>query len=152
MKTLDNGGHPFQVQFSERKIVAYNLKNGKKVLSTSGKGIVPKNHSSLIISRRKGEIIYIGEMIYSMNIDGEKIIKYVSDIGNSAVPYPYLVTDKRIYLMIEHPNYSKGRRIYLPNIPEILEDPYGVYYGHIKISKEFTHRSAPIKVIHPRVF
>ena len=48
--------------------------------------------------------IYIGSEIYSFTTGNGKenaIVKYISPIGNNDVPYPYAISGKYTYLMIE---------------------------------------------------
>ena len=74
---------------------------------------------------------------------GDEIVRYVSVMGNSAVPYPYAVGKKNTYLMIEG--------VFLPNgLVGRGEDPYHVYYD----AKGTVRASIPaipgIKRLHPR--
>ena len=88
--------------------------------------------NSILIKLSKHKYISIGWKVEEFKTEDE-IVKYVSPIGNSDVPYPYAIGTKYTYLMIEN--------IYIEN--EFLkiygnEDPYDVYYGflHDKKKKE----------------
>lgn len=48
-----------------------------------------------------GEYVFVGEDVFSFRVEpGDKIMRYVSDVGNSGVPYPYAVGYRRVYLMV----------------------------------------------------
>merc|ERR1712232_277922 len=77
--------------------------------------------NSILLQKAADTYIYLGEHIQSFKTSAE-IVKYVSPVGNSGVPYPFAVdTDNRFYLMIED--------VVLDNVPaEQHEDPYDYYY------------------------
>lgn len=62
------------------------------------------------------------ESIISFSLEtGEAVSKFVSPIGNSDVPYPYLVGTKNVYLLLE--------RVQLPiELMNMNDEPYSQYY------------------------
>jgi hypothetical protein len=46
--------------------------------------------------------LYIGKGVYSFKVDDdERVLTYQSPIGNNLVPYPYMITNKRVYFLME---------------------------------------------------
>jgi len=68
------------------------------------------------------------ESIISFSLEtGEAVSKFIAPIGNSDVPYPYLVGTKNVYLLLE--------RVQLPiELIDMNEEPYSQYYGHGEFS------------------
>lgn len=150
--TLDNGGTSFRVEIKDNQVNVYKrnhnleFEENEKVYSILiatynpqkvfvGKSPLTKmthfsdGHSSkfdgnsMLLYLGNLEYIHIGNMIYSFTANYE-IIKYVSEVGNSCVPYPYAV-DKYsyIYLMIEDVViYAKES--------QTMIDPYRWYYDN----------------------
>ena len=90
--------------------------------------------NSILICVSGNKYIYIGDKIYSFETDDGKdneIIKYISPVGNNDVPYPYAISEKNTYLMIEDVildnQYLNDARISSDN--EYKNDPYCLYYG-----------------------
>jgi hypothetical protein len=85
-------------------------------------GPVYKGNSILVETNKPMHYVYIGHDIYSFTTK-EKIIKYVSNIGNNMVPYPYAKTKTDTYLMLE-------KKI-IPN-KELIDptSPYTYYYAN----------------------
>lgn len=69
--------------------------------------------------------VFIGWKIYSF-VPPDKILKYVSPMGNSAVPYPYAVGQTNTYLMIADTYIPNSLLKAFDHPPE--HDPYTVYY------------------------
>ncbi len=82
------------------------------------------NGNSILIKVGLERYIYIGSEIYEFMTD-DIIVDYISEIGNSDVPYPYAVGGKNVYLMIEYVYFPK-------NICSDINDCYSIYYGHQK--------------------
>lgn len=83
-----------------------------------------KGIGNTILLEKDNQCIHIGnEGIFKFVVD-TKIVKFVSEIGNSDVPYPYAIDENdNYYLLIENTKLS--------NVPEEhKDDPYGYYYGH----------------------
>lgn len=69
--------------------------------------------------------VFVGWKIYEFTVYGGSIVKYVSEVGNSDVPYAYAVNSRgEIYLMTDE--------VVLRNVPEEFKnDPYRYYYDYI---------------------
>jgi hypothetical protein len=99
--------------------------------------------NSFLIQVADNKYIYICDEIYSFT-SYAPIIKYVSDMGNSNVPYPYAIdTDGNVYLMIEY-TIIMG----LPELHELYEDPYTYYYDRSHITKDIGCNREPV-TLHP---
>jgi len=150
-KIHDNGNTPFTVydDSKKKKVVVYRMDYddelkkyipGKKVLETSYKEIyVGKDplklggwHSSLVgntilLRATKEKFIYIGDYIYSFELEeGDEPVLYNSTMGNSDVPYPFLIGKKYTYLLLTV-NSKKGKE--LPGVLlneglDLKKDPY----------------------------
>lgn len=110
-ETLDNGGRPFRVEVSKNKVkvlvqeysdtdevTIYNecplvIENPAKVW------IGDEGSSILVQTKTRNKFIFIGDSVFTVEID-DVVIDYSSPIGNSAVPYPYAIGKKNVYLMI----------------------------------------------------
>ena len=58
--------------------------------------------NTILVNLESNRWLYICDKIYEFNLPkDEKIIKYISNMGNNNVPYPFLVTDKRTYFFCE---------------------------------------------------
>jgi len=135
----DNGSRPFKVEILNDKIVnIYNnyteqllftympekifIGRSPKIPTTeySG-GYGPEFDGNSILLKMTGlNYIYIGERIYEFTALAE-IIKYISVLGNSDVPYPWAIDDRgNHYLMIEN--------VILSDVPHNVTDTYHYYY------------------------
>jgi len=100
--------------------------------------------SSVLVNVADNKYVYICDEISSFT-SYAPIIKYVSDMGNSNVPYPYAIdADGNVYLMIEDTVI-----IGLPELhDELYEDPYGYYYDRSNITKDIGCNREPV-TLHP---
>ncbi len=132
---IDNGGISFIVHVNKQthdiqvfKTIFDNGRyiQGKSVLRIKymklwlGIGKTPKDKgNSIVFQVDADEYYYIGHKIGRFKLD-EPIIKLASPIGNSNVPYPFIVTKNYYCLLLENvciPKQSGGN------------DPYTIYYG-----------------------
>lgn len=82
------------------------------------------------LKHKRNTYIFIGPIIYSFSLLSprtERIISYQSPVGNSDVPYPYVVTNQHIYFLIEQDvadiqPYQTSQ--------EYMLDPYEYHYTH----------------------
>ena len=146
-----NGGVPFKVEIFENdgKIIIYKIndddvdQNGNYVYDTF-KTINKYEHvfvphdsvygydgNTILIEITKNKYMYIGKNIYVFKTN-EEITDYKSPMGNSDVPYPFAISKNYYYLLLEKIYYKK----------ELAkeQDPYGVYYGHIKKVQEIQEK------------
>ena len=101
----------------------YDLKKG------SGKG------NTVLLQTGKDKYTYIGDGIRSFTTkDGDVIQKYYSPVGNSAVPYPYAVGQKYVYLMLYN-QYESVEDF------DLTKDVYTQYYAHLDLDK-FKNKSS----------
>ncbi len=158
--TLDNGGAPFTVKVSSQKVKIYKnilrdddyswkkvgeklvltLKNPKKIFVGSdppgfyyNKTSRPREvGNSLLVNTVGNKYVYIGESVKQF-IANDTIKKYLSPVGNSAVPYPFAVGEKYTYLMIE------GKKMLNTDVDN---KPYEEFYDDKKIAKNL-----PMKIL-----
>lgn len=139
--THDNGGTAFAVDVHRYKIEVYRMfgeYSGGRVLQTKytkkwigdnllkdsnyqPKGRCPGN--SVLIEITPGNYIHVGsEVFYFKTRNQEPILKYVSPVGNSDVPYPYAIGKNYTYFMLDKetiPNYNLN----------LKQDAYSQFYG-----------------------
>jgi hypothetical protein len=119
----------------------YDLEKG------SGRG------NTILLQTGKDEYTYIGDGIRSFKTkDGDVIEKYYSPVGNNAVPYPYAVGQKYVYLMLDN-EYQPVEDF------DLTKDVYTQYYGwdkkdidsHIEKPKN-RNKKYRVKVLFKRYF
>lgn len=162
-KTTKNGNDIFAVYDYKDKVDIYKLDYdkkldnyiiGKKIKSFKYQKIfVGDNSLSLKNYVKKGQekgntilleitdkkYIYIGEVIKEFNLIGDDSIKkYVSPVGNSYLPYPYIVGTNYSYLMLENK--------YIPNnLLDLKKCVYDQYYKDENI--KVVAKSLKVKII-----
>lgn len=136
----DNGGRPFMVNISKinKNVEVYkqnknNNSYDKKVFGTHYKklflGNDPNNYSkqtngnSILLKISDYFYVYIGSMIYMFKTKEDEILRYVSPVGNSDVPYPYAVSKTKTYLMLDY-------KILNNSDLDMKKDPYSQYYRY----------------------
>ena len=175
-KIHDNGGRPFTVTVNERQkklsIVEhpYDFKTWQELPQKhfkdyafkqiwigddifhfgrdTGAGWDPKwKGNSILAQLSANRFLEIGREIFEFTlIPGDSPVAYSSYVGNSDVPYPYLVGKTHTYLMIED--------VVIPNeVLDLKKDAYEQYYG---FKEEYAHVAASAKklkkkVVHKRV-
>ncbi len=116
-ETIDNGRRPFIVSINSRTVDIYENRPyvrycvccttyrkvfiGDNDLNDSHynpKDYVPGN--SILVNHGSNEYIYIGHEIYSFKT-AEPITAYYSPISNNQVSYPYAVSEKSVYFMLD---------------------------------------------------
>jgi hypothetical protein len=121
----------------------YDLEKG------SGRG------NTILLQTGKDEYTYIGDGIRSFKTkDGDVIEKYYSPVGNNAVPYPYAVGKKYVYLMLDN-EYEPVEDF------DLTKDVYTQYYGwnldqkdtdsHFEKNKN-RHKKYRVKVLFKRYY
>ena len=119
---------PFKTFEYERAFVGFDPQEKKSWTRSWWHG---GNSVLLRLSSTKNKYVFIGESIYEFaTAAADEIVSFVSVMGNSAVPYPYAVSSRMTYLMID--------RTYIEN--ETLQrcsratgddkDPYERFYQH----------------------
>ena len=149
----DNGGRPFKVSITQNKFYIYKILEIKqikinnkvkwkdiyeenpiltskynKVFIGKDKNIKNSIGNSILFEIKKNTYIQVGRSVQLIETP-EPIIKYVSNIGNSDVVYPYAYTNNYVYLFLD--SYAT----YKNNI--VGTDPYMHYYQYLKNNKEY---------------
>ena len=149
--THDNGGRPFKVVISGKKVSVYEQPNWKDWQSETGKEYTklikafPKvkkifigkdtqlgsdfDGNSILLQLTSNKYVFIGGWIHEFVTPDDTIIAYYSKVGNSDVPYPVALGDKNAYFMLDL--WEKGvvpRDVFPPNTD--WEDAYMLFYGH----------------------
>lgn len=146
----DNGGRPFVVYDAKTKVIVYKqiyeysgdeykLIKSEKLFEIPYEKIFVGSKfdgnkylqngtyikgNSILLKLKNTKYMYIGHEIYTFDVEkDDEIIKYYSPNGNSDVPYPYAISQKYTYLMIEY--------VYLPNYIITIPAVYSFYYGQI---------------------
>ena len=146
--TLDNRRRPFRIDIIDNLIKIYKCYwenescNYKHILTYTPQtyfiGKSPKNNmtlysgcfgakfygNSFLLHLNDNKYIHIGANIYSFKAKN-KIIDYVSPVGNNDVPYPYAIDENnRIYLMIQDVILENGFDT------SKYDNPYDYYYAN----------------------
>ena len=116
-------------------IVAKEIFIGKKSPAGGYDGLKPSQAegNSILLGLGGNKYRFIGQDIYDFTtLEGDKIVKYYSDVGNSDVPYPYAVGEKYIYFGIEKVAAPIG-------FFDMKKDVYGqLYHGSDKRFEEYS--------------
>jgi len=129
---IDNDGYKFLKEYQPEKIFIGKSPLNRTTRFSGGHG--PNfDGNSILLKLSDDMYLFIGQNIFSFKTSSE-IVKYVSPVGNSDVPYPYAIdTNNNCYLMIES--------VVVSGIPAGFQDdddPYDYYYGNCRIdSKKF---------------
>ena len=136
--THNNGDRPYRVIIKDSKTIIINEHTNTKIITfiptkiwigeskltemtkfSCGYGDNFKGNSILLYVNNY--YVFIGHNIFSFQTEYE-IINYVSEVGNSDVPYPYAVDIKNNY-------YLMREEIMLPIPDEFSKNPYDYYYS-----------------------
>jgi hypothetical protein len=115
-------------------VVAKEVFIGKKSPAGGYDGLKPSQAegNSILLGLGGNKYRFIGQDIYDFTtFEGDKIVKYYSDVGNSDVPYPYAVGEKYIYFGIE----KVAAPIGFFNLKEDVYKQY--YYGSDKRFEDY---------------
>ena len=147
----DNGGRPFKVVIKNREVLVYkqlfdadiNYDNKPLMRFIPTKIFIGKSPinrmtkfslgygddfdgNSILLNLSDNKYVYIGSDIRSFKTRN-RIIKYVSPVGNNDVPYPYAIDSKgNIYLIVEGIILKNSRQ--LKSRMKDYDDPYSYYY------------------------
>ena len=92
-----------------------------------------KDIGNTILLKTDNTYVFIGDHVYQFKaIDGDTIVKYYSPVGNNAVPYPYAIGKKYIYLLGEKIAVEKS---YF-DFDEYADDIYGQYYYPLMVENK----------------
>ncbi len=129
---LDNGGISFIVDIdqSKKECIVYRIEKNDilkqimhikfiKIWPGIGKHVKDRGNS-IVMQIKQQEYVYIGGNLISRVMFSDPIIKLRSPIGNSGVPYPYIVTRDYYFLLLEN--------VKIPKHQVAKNDPYTTYY------------------------
>ncbi len=136
----DNGGRPFAVHTNSNKVntlIIFNNSTKKQVAkyNNCSKVWIPNDISknkqfvgnSILANLKNNRYLYIGSEIYEFKAaNGDKIVKYVSNVGNSDVPYPYAIGSKYVYIMLDKV-YCAKNEFTKENFD--ADEVYSIYYN-----------------------
>jgi hypothetical protein len=150
-ETLDNGGKPFVVCVFPSNVEIYKQKlvneyekpywvMDKKVQDTpykeiwigdntrnekgyAKKGLYPGN--AVLIQTADDKYMFVGHKRFSFRLKGDAVVQFCSPVGNSEVPYPYIIGKERIYFILD-------RKSVLNELFQDVDDYYGAFYGMAK--------------------
>jgi hypothetical protein len=99
--------------------------------------------NSILIEIKPNEYIFVGENVYKFTTT-TPITKYYSIMGNSDIPYPFAISNSKIYLMIvnETINYIDWY--------DKKTDPYNIYYNFEKKYSKIKSAKYSVKYIDKR--
>lgn len=134
--THDNGGRPFKIEVKNKKafISMYDTKLSKtkdfykpKIEISFINIFIGSKGSSVLLQiksdkKDRYKYLFIGHNIFSF-YTMEKIQKYYSPIGNNDVPYPFVLSKTKIYLMLESVFFDLNN--------SWAKKPYDWYYFNI---------------------
>lgn len=127
--TMFNGGYFYKVTLKDTLSVFNLEKKQTVILNHPYLGVYIDNDmkddigNTVLIKLTNNSYMFIGEKIYTFKLKDDSIIDYKSPIGNSAVPYPYAIGKKNVYLMTE--------QVFIPiekTVGTLPEDMYQLYY------------------------
>ena len=147
----DNGGKPFKVSVNKKEIDVYIYKSDdpeiykKRIIQI--KNFIgfwygfdasprPQHGNSILVQINANKYVYIGSEIYEFKTK-DKILDYISPIGNSDVPYPVAYGTENVYFLLDR-QFIKNDELETPITVANSSEIYGEYYGHIG-TKKGTH-------------
>jgi len=146
--TQHNGATPYRVIINDKHVYVFSQENGSLALDTKyDKIFIGKNVAkyavykgsytgSTILIELNNKYILISNKIYEFETK-EPIIKFVSIMGNSNVPYPFALTQNYAYCL-------NGFRYFERDFGDI--DPYIVLYDFDKVWNKKIYR-AKVKIL-----
>jgi hypothetical protein len=164
--THDNGGRPFAVRVLRGRVEVTRQSYDKATDGYVPGAVVYRSPykeiwlgqgpvgNTVLLQIGANRFAFIGERIYEFALQaGDAVVKYRSPVGNSDVPYPYIVGRDFTYLLLD----SGEGPVYIPNDAlDLGADAYGQYYGHIQSGSGLDVASAAksirIRQIAKRVF
>jgi len=167
----DNGGRPFMAVVSKTLVSIYkpssDFWNGEDELEYD-ELLLKFRHplhiwigedldgmfkgNSILIQSSKHKFVFVGGEIYSFRLASlnEKVEEYVSPVGNSDVPYPYLVTNQNVYFMLDGIYASKYH--FTTARENIIDDPYDKFYDEHYWKTHVKHAMKDVKILIKRQF
>ena len=117
----DNGGRPFKVVISGKRVSIYEQPRGEDFAKPEGYTRLIKTYphtkkifvgkdkklgkfadgNSVLVQLSANRYLYIGSWIYEFSTRHDHIVAYFSQVGNSDVPYPVALGEKNVYFMLQ---------------------------------------------------
>lgn len=126
-------------------------KSPKNKMTLFSKGYGKKfDGNSIVAQLNSNTYLYIGSMIYSFVVDNDEEIRvYKSPVGNNLFPYPYAISNKRVYFFVER--IMIDLEAFPIKIKEnTKEDLYEFLYNNDDVSKQ-ARKIKKVKVIQKKV-
>jgi hypothetical protein len=99
--------------------------------------------NTIVLELNDGSMIYIGSNIMKFSLlPGDSVVSYHSEVGNSDVPYPYIIGKTHTYILLN--------KCAVPNLLlNFSKDVYDQFYGNneFKSIKRFS-KHLKTKIIH----
>jgi len=181
--THDNGSRPFSVNIKNKEvniykrfnddsseeyddlITTYNFQKvfiGKSPLNKMtefSEGYGPDfDGNTVLIKLNNSKYVYIGDGIYEFDIENDKIIDYISPVGNNNVPYPIAIGENYLYFLVELLHYKP--RVPRDKFPEELDidAAWDLFFGKLTYMNGWISELDPyktkvlnVKIIHHRL-
>ncbi len=145
--TLDNGNRPFKVIIdydTHKAVVEYSEPEFPKPRQFKfTKAFTAGNGNSILLEVAECEYIFVGHMVYKFSTK-EPITKYKSPIGRSQIPYPWAISKKYIYFMLNE-TYAKRSDV-------LTKDPYYHSYDDGNKYPKLTEHKFEKKTVFKRIF
>jgi len=101
--------------------------------------------NTILLKQDKNKYIFVGSYIFAFKSPIE-IIEFVSQVGNSGVPYPYASDKKGNYIIFEH------NLCFHVRLDKAYDDVIGHYYDqNKKLMKKGLITPLKVKIIHERI-
>lgn len=175
-QTHSNGGRPFAVdiQPSGQRLTIYKQSWDEQLGWTPSKSPLYSTHyhniwigvdvlnlrhnpkkwpgNSILAQLNRSTFLHVGEQVFTFALEkGDTPVLYESYVGNSDVPYPYLIGKKYTYFLLETGGVGVLENSWL----DLKDDAYAQFYGHTPgprgtIPKSATQLRPYKKLIHKR--
>lgn len=134
-KNINSFEESFIIGASPNKI--WIGKSPKTPTTEFSAGYGPEFDGNTVLLENNKECIFVGHIVFSFNVR-HNIVKYVSELGNNDVPYPYAVDEEGYY-------YLLSDNVVLKVPEEQKNDPYEYYRSHKSTAEpiEVSIMSAP---------
>lgn len=160
----DNGGRPFSVLVSDKKVqIVRNPQKEDEKAKLIKKTTAEKVHvgfyknpeftGNSVLIEMKRKFIFVGWKVQEFSLEPkDQIERYFSMVGNSDVPYPVLVGEKNVYFMLDMKFVPRSE--FPPMRISDWENAYAWYYGHKgdKKLESVAQDMRGVKVIHERLY
>ena len=130
-KAVEEGGHTKLVR-RFKYVKAYVGKSPKTQMTVMSGGYGRRlDGNSILLQVTPTDVVFIGHVVHRFKlVQGDRILSFVSPVGNNYVPYPTATSKLGAYFFAEPPARFVARE-HLPALTKAqTNDLYGLYYGH----------------------